>query len=134
MEELKKSFGEIFREQKGVLSSMAILLILSLALLVFSVVTLSPGASVVKVGYGDIGRYQGGEWSSMTNSGGYQDGSWMEMLAFPVLALVFGLLHNVLIVKVYGKRGSGMAILLAIISIMLVIGAFLVLVRLLGEG
>ena len=134
MKELKKSFGEIFREQKGVLTGMAILLILSLALLVFSVVTLSPGASVVKVGYGDIGRYQGGEWSSMTNSGGYQDGSWMEMLAFPALALIFGILHNILVVKIYEKRGSGMAILFAGVSIMLVIGAILVLIRLLGEG
>lgn len=134
MNELKESFGEIFRKQKGVLTGMAILMILSLALLVFSVVTLSPSASVVKVAYGDIGRYQGGEWSSMTNSGGYQDGSWLEMLAFPALAVIFGVLHNFLIVKVYQKRGAGLAMLFAMMSILLVLGAFLVLIRLLGEG
>lgn len=134
MKELKESFGEIFRKQKGILTVMAILLVLSLALFVLSVVTLSPGASVVKVGYGDIGRYQGGEWASMSNSGGYHDGSWMEMLAFPVLALIFGILHNILVVKIYQKRGVGLAMVFGMVSIILVIGAFLVLIRLLGEG
>ena len=89
---------------------------------------------MVKVSYGDIGRYQGGEWSSMSNSGGYHDGSWMNMFAFPLLALVFGGLHNLLAVKLYGKRGVAMAKVLVAISIGLVIFTFVVLARLLGEG
>ena len=70
----------------------------------------------------------------MSNSGGYHDGSWMEMLAFPVLALIFGILHNILVVKIYQKRGVGLAMVFGMVSIILVIGAFLVLIRLLGEG
>ena len=73
---------------------MIILLVLGLTLFVYSLLCLQPNASVVKVGYGDIGRYQGGEWSSMINAGGYRDGSWMQMLAFPILALIFGVLHK----------------------------------------
>ena len=134
MKEFKESFGEIVHKHRGVLVGMVVLLLLSTGLLIFSLVTLQLGASVVKVGYGDIGRYQGGEWTSMSNSGGYHDGSWTEMLAFPVLSVVFGILHNLIVVKLYQKRGAGVAALLLSISILLVMGAFLVLVRLLGEG
>ena len=131
---MKENLKKIASEHKGLMAGMIVLAVLALGLLVFSVVTLQPGASVVKVGYGDIGRYQGGEWSSMSNSGGYHDGSWAEMLAFPALAVIFGVLHNLIIVKIFEKRGAGLAMLFMLISVMLVLGAWLVLIRLLGEG
>lgn len=134
MKEFKENFGRIAKEQKALFAAMIVLAVLALVLLIFSLVSLQPGSSVVKVGYGDIGRYQGGEWSSMSNSGGYHDGSWMEMLAFPLLALIFGVLHNFINVKLYEKRGAGYAMLFCLVSILLVLGAFLVLIRLLGEG
>ena len=134
MNELKENWGEIKQHERRLLAMMIFLTLLAVALLVFSLVSLKPGSPVVKVSYGDIGRYQGGEWSSMSNAGGYHDGSWLNMLAFPVLAVVFGFFHNVLVVKLYGKRGVGMAKTLAMISIGLLILAFVVLFRLLGEG
>ena len=111
-----------------------VLLLFSLILFVFSILHLNPSSSVVKVSYGDIGRYQGGEWSSMSNSGGYHDGSWMEMLAFPVIAIVFGGLHNLIVVKLYERRGAALAVVFTVVSIFLVLLTFLVLVRLLGEA
>lgn len=113
---------------------MILMVVLSVVLLIFSLFTLKPSASVVKVGYGDIGRYQGGEWSSMTNAGGYHDGSFLEMLAYPVLAILFGVIHNILITKVWEKRGSGLARALAYVTLMLILVTFVVLIRLLGEG
>lgn len=134
MKKFKESFKEIIHEHRGILVLMIALGVLSLGLLVFSLVTLHPGSSVVKVGYGDIGRYQGGEWASMSNSGGYHDGNWMEMLVFPVLAIIFGILHNLIAVKIFEKRGAGIAGLFMMISIIMVLGTLLVLIRLLGEG
>ena len=134
MKDLSENLKKIYTGEKPLLVLMAILLVTSIALLIFSIVNLKPGATVVKVGYGDIGRYQGGEWSSMANSGGYYDASWTEMLAFPALALIFGLLHNLLAVKLYSKKGAGVAQVFVIYSICLALAIFVVLSRLLGEG
>ena len=79
-----------------------------------------PSASVVKIGYGDIG--------------GYRDGTWTEMLAFPLLAIVFGVLHNFIAIRIYKKRGAGMTKFFLVATTTLIIGAFIVLIRLLREG
>ena len=131
---LKEALRKIYEEEKGLLVGMAVLLVVAMALLIFSLVNLRAGAALVKVGYGDIGRYQGGEWSSMMNAGGYHDGTWMEMFAYPILALIFGVFNNLLAVKVYEKKGAGMAKMLVWFSVGLVIATFILLVRLLGEG
>ena len=74
----------------------------------------------VKVGYGDIG--------------GYRDGAWADMLAFPLFAIIFGILHNLLAVRIFHKRGGGMTKFFLISTTTLILGAFLVQVRLLGEA
>ena len=134
MNELKENWQEIKSKHRRLLAWMIISMLLAVFLLIFSLVTLRPNSSVVKVSYGDIGRYQGGEWSSMSNAGGYHDGSWMNMFAFPILAIVFGFVHNVLAIKLYGKRGVAMAKVLVAVTIGLTIMSFVVLARLLGEG
>lgn len=109
-------------------------MLLAIGVMIFGLISLKPEASVVKVGYGDIGRYQGGEWSSMANSGGYQDGSWVNMIAYPVLALVIGLLHNVIAIQMYKRKGAGVAKVFIMVSIGVLISILVVLRRLLGEG
>ena len=94
--------------------------LLSIGLLIFSILNLNPNGAVVKVGYGDIG--------------GYRDGTWAEMLTFPILAIIFGILHNLLALRIFHKRGSGMAKFFLITTTMLIAGTLLVLIRLLGEG
>lgn len=134
MKEFKETVGEIIKNDKKLLVAMGFLALLALILMIFSLVNLKPDASVVKVGYGDIGRYQGGDWSSMANSGGYQDGGWMNMLTYPILALVLGVLHNIIAVLLYRRKGEGAAKMFVVASIILVIGTWVVLRRLLGEG
>ena len=75
---------------------------------------------MVKIGYGDIG--------------GYRDGSWTDLIAFPILAIVFGVLHSLIAVKIYHRRGAGMTKFFLITSSMLILGSFIVLIRLLKEG
>ena len=94
--------------------------VVSIALFVFSIIRLNPNSAVVKIGYGDIG--------------GYRDGAWTDMLAFPILALVFGILHGLIAVKIYHRRGAGVTKFFLITTSMLIIGTFIVLTRLLKEG
>lgn len=124
---LASTWKEIARKQKPLMIAMIVLLVVSAILLVFSLTTLRPQNTVVIVGYGDV--Y--GEIAGL--SGGYRRDSWMNMLAFPALALIYGLLHNVMIMKVYRKYGRDTAMMVAVASILLVIGTFVIIFRLLGE-
>ena len=115
---IKADFVEICHTQRGILANMIINLLLSLVLLIFALVNLNPNSTVIKIGYGDIG--------------GYRDGTWENMLVFPVLAVIFGIFHNFLALKIYHKRGSGMAKFFLLTTTALIAGTFLVLLRLLG--
>lgn len=120
MKTFKEDFIAIYQSERGLLILMILNLLISIGLLVFSIVSLNPSGSVVKIGYGDIG--------------GYRDGTWFDMLAFSLLAIIFGVLHNLLTLRIFHKRGSGMAKFFLITTTALILGTILVLVRLLGEG
>lgn len=120
MKYLKEDFIKIYQNERGLLIFMILNLLLSLALIIFSCVQLNPNSAVIKIGYGDIG--------------GYRDGAWFELLSFTLLGVIFGFLHNLLAIKIFHKRGSGMAKLFLIVTTVLILGSFLVLNRLLGEG
>ena len=120
MKEFKKTLTKIYQEERGIVVVMIFNIVLSIVLLIFSLIKLNPNTAVVKIGYGDIG--------------GYRDGTWLDMLAFPLLAILFGFLHNLLALKIFKKRGAGMAKFFLIITTILIMGSFLVLLRLLGES
>lgn len=134
MKDFKEVMGGIMKGEKGLFWMMVLMMILAIGVMIFGLVSLRPEASVVKVGYGDIGRYQGGEWSSMANSGGYQDGSWINMLAYPILAFAIGILHNAIAIQMYKRKGAGVTKVFMLVSIGILIAILLVLRRLLGEG
>jgi len=119
MKNIKEDFLKIYQTERGLLLLMVFNTFASLALLIFSIVTLNPEAPVVKIGYGDIG--------------GYRDGTWISLLAFPILAIVFGFFHNILTLRIFHKRGAGMAKFFLITTSCLIFGTALVLIRLLGE-
>lgn len=118
---------EVCRKQKSVMIAMIILAVMSAVLLIFSLTTLRPQNTVVIVGYGDV--Y--GEIAGI--SGGYRRDSWMNMLAFPTLALLYGIVHNLLVLRVYRKYGKDVAVVLAVATMLLIVGTFVVIFRLLGE-
>lgn len=120
MDNFKEDFVKIYQTERGILILMILNFLLSVGLLIFSIITLNPNASVVKTGYGDIG--------------GYRDGTWASLLAFPILALNFGILHSLLTLRIFRKRGGGMAKFFLIATTCLLLGTLLVLIRLLGEG
>ena len=120
MQSLKEDFIKIFQTDRGAIAVMVFNFLFSLSLIIFAIVNLNPSSAVLKVGYGDIG--------------GYRDGTWVDMLAYPLLAIIFGVLHAFLAVRIFHKRGSVMAKFFLLITTMLIAGAYLVLVRTLGEG
>lgn len=120
MKNFKEDLIKVYHSERGILLTMLLNLVLSIGLLVFSIISLNPNSAVVKIGYGDIG--------------GYRDGTWENMLAFPLLAIIFGILHNLLALRIFHKRGSGMAKFFLITTTGLITGTFVVLIRLLGEG
>ena len=119
MKTFKEDFIKIYQTERGLLVFMILNFLLSLGLLIFSIISLNPNAAVVKVGYGDIG--------------GYRDGTWTSLIAFPILALIYGIFHNILTVRIFHKRGSGMAKFFLITTTFLILATALVLSRLLGE-
>ena len=134
MKDLAKDLKEVYVKHRTMFTLMVVVTIFSIILFIYSIVNLHPNASVVKVSYGDIGRYQGGEWSSMSNSGGYHDGPWQTMLVYPMFALLFGILHNVIALRIFRKKGDKIANIFLAITIALILFATLILWRLLGEG
>lgn len=121
------TWREICRKQKPLMAAMIVLAVASAILLIFALVTLHPQNTVVIVGYGDV--Y--GEIAGL--SGGYRRDSWLNMLAFPLLAVLFGVVHNFLTLRVYRKYGRNTALMVVYTSLLLVVGTFVVLLRLLGE-
>ncbi len=133
MNKLFNGVKKIYSENRWLFLLLVILVLSGLIFLIHTLIHLTPEAAVVKTGYSDIGSYQGGEWTEMQAAGGYRDGNWMNMLSFSILAVILGLVHPFLAIKLYKKRGSGMAIILTAISILLVILAWVIYGRLLGE-
>ena len=120
MKTFKEDFIALYRNDRIAIILLFFNLLLSIGLAIFAIVNLNPNTAVVKVGYGDIG--------------GYRDGAWYDLLAFPLLALIFGVLHGFLALRVFHKRGSAMAKFFLFVTTGLIIGTLLVLIRLLGEG
>lgn len=134
MKNFRKYIAEIYKEHKGLLILMSLLFLMSLVFFVFSLASLSPSSAIVKVGYGDIGSFAGDDLTGMRLAGGYRDGGWGNMLTFSFLSVIVGVLHNMIAIKIYKRRGEGIAKAFVIISMSIIIGAFIVLMRLLSEG
>ena len=124
---LGEFWREICHQQKTLMIAMIALAVLSVVLLIFALTTLRPQNTVVIVGYGDV--Y--GEIAGM--SGGYRRDSWLNMLAFPILAVLYGFVHNLLTLRVYRKYGRDAALVMVVATMLMIVGTFVVLLRLLGE-
>lgn len=111
---------QIYRQEKLMLVLIFLNFLGSAALLIVGITNLNPDRAFVKISYGDIG--------------GYQNGSWTEMLVFPILAIIFGIFHNFIALRIYEKRGAGMTKFFLLATTTLILGSFIVLFRLTGEG
>lgn len=115
IEDIKK----LYRTERLTLIMVILNFLASIALFVFSIIKLNPDSAVVKIGYGDIG--------------GYRNGSWADMLTFPVLAIILGVFHTLIALRIFEKRGAGMTKFFLVATATLIFGAFVLLLRLTGE-
>ena len=120
MSSFKKLLFTIFKEQRGLFILMTLNFILGLVVFIYSVFTLRFESTAVKIGYGDIG--------------GYRDGAWTEMIMYPVLAILLGVLSAFLGMRIFERHGGNSAKLFIGISMCLIVWTFITLLRLLGEG
>lgn len=120
MKTIKEDFIELYRNERGIILLMIFNFFIAAGVCVFSIVKLNPNSPVVKIGYGDIG--------------GYRDGSWFDMFAFPLFTIIFGIFHTLLATRIYHHRGGGMAKFFLLVTTCLIFGTLLVLIRLLKEG
>ena len=117
MKDLVTDFKQIYNEERFMFILMIFNTILSVILLIISLVNLNPSSAVVKVGYGDLD--------------GYRSGSWIDLLAFPIFAIILGIFHNLIAARIFKKRGAGMTKFFLIATTALIVGAGIVLFRLL---
>lgn len=133
MKDIGAGFKKIFREEKGLLVMMLVLFVMGVVLILHTLFHFKAGGTTMYIGYSDIGEFTGGDPLSLWSSGGYRTGGWAEMAVFPILGLILGVLHNLLAVQIFKRRGKGFAMAVVIISMMIAAGAFVLLLRLLGE-
>ncbi len=131
---MKEAIGDIYKNHRKLFIAMVVLFVLSLGLLVFSLLNLKISSTTTHTGYSDIGSYQGGDYEETQGSSGYVSGRWMDMLTFPILAVIFGVMHNLIAIRLYKRRGAASAGAFVTISIMVLISAILVLWRLAQES
>lgn len=115
---LKSMWKVVRRQQRGLMLAMIGLAVMSVILLGLDLINLRPQNMQIYFGYSDIDSYQ--------------KGSWTNMLTFGVLAVVFGLLHNLLALKVFQKYGKDSAMVVVVGTMLLVVLTFVMFFRVLG--
>lgn len=120
MNTFKEDLITIYKTDRSTIALMILSFLISVGLFIFSIININPNSTVVKTSYSDI-------------IGGYHDGTWTDMIAFPILIAIFGILHNFIALRIFHKRGSGMTKFFLVTTIALLIGTLIVMVRLLGE-
>lgn len=121
MKELISDFKSIYRNDRRVLTVMAVLLLMGVVLFMLPIMSLNPAVSKTWVMYSDIG-------------GGYAEGSWWYLLSFSVLAILMSIGHCMIGAKLYAKRGASVALMFLMVSIVIVLMAIAYLLKILGRG
>ncbi|MBQ8992473.1 hypothetical protein IJ103_02225 [Candidatus Saccharibacteria bacterium] len=131
---MKETIADIYRNHRRLFVLMVVLTVLAGFLLIFGLLNLKVSNTTMHVGYSDIGSYQGGDIDETRGSSGYVSGRWVDMLTFPILAVVLGVMHNLIAMKLYKKRGEASAVAFVVISIVVLAVGALVLWRLTQES
>ncbi|MBR3204700.1 hypothetical protein IKF81_03390 [Candidatus Saccharibacteria bacterium] len=133
MKEIGNGFKKIFKNDKDLLLLMLVLFVFGIVIGTHAILNFKVGGTTMYIGYSDIGEFSGGEFMSLWNSGGYRTGGWVDVAIFPVLGLILGVFHNLFAIQIYNRKNKGFAVLFVLLSILICIGAFVLLLRILGE-
>ena len=132
MREIGRGIKRIAKEERGLLAQLIVLFLMGGELILHTLLHFKSGTSIY-IGYSDIGKFSGGELSSLWNSGGYRTGGWLDMAVFLVMGVVLGVMHNLMAIRIMNRREKGYAQTFIVMSMIIWAISFLVLMRLLGE-
>ena len=121
MKELAEDFKTIWKKDKSLFWWIAVQFLTALVLFVLPIINLNPNRPKVYMRYSDI-------------SNGYSSSYWWYLISFSVLAVAFGIGHNLLSVKLHMKRGKDLARLFLGISIGITVIAIRFLLSIIGES
>lgn len=120
-DELLADFKLVLRKKRDVFAMMIILCLMNIPLFIAPIVTLDGSLPKMKVRFSDIYIRV------------FSQEVWYYMLAFSLLAVVLGLGHNLIALRLTKKRGAAVAKLFLGASIMVTVFAFAFLMRILTE-
>lgn len=119
MESFKTSFKNIIKD-KPLFISMIFLFLSSVFLIVISIIGMDPGATKWYIRCLNV------------NVPDCNPGRWSYSFVFLAAGLLFGILHNILAVKLFNKKSSLAAKWLVFISLFLVVFTIFVAMKVLG--
>lgn len=120
-DELLADFKLVLRKKRDVFAMMIVLCLMNIPLFIAPIVTLDSSLPKMKVRFSDI-------YTRV-----FSQEVWYYMLAFSLLAVVLGLGHNLIALRLTKKRGAAVAKLFLGASIMVTVFAFAFLMRILTE-
>jgi hypothetical protein len=97
MKDIITGIKEIAKNDHKVLIGIILVLLSSSVFIVMSLTNVKPSNLQVVFRYASLGE-------------NYYNSAWYYLYTFPFLGVVLGLLHNLLTVKVYTKKGSTVAL------------------------
>lgn len=133
MKDVGAGLKKIFTEERGLFVMMLVLLVMGAELILHTLLHFKTGGTTMYLEYSDIGEFTNGDPLSLWSSGGYRTGGWGEMIVFPILGVILGILHNLFAIQAFRRQGKGFAMAVVIISMVIAVGAFVLLMRLIGE-
>ncbi len=120
-DELLADFKLVLRKKRDVFAMMIVLCLMNIPLFIAPIVTLDSSLPKMKVRFSDI-------YTRV-----FSQEVWYYMLAFSLLAVVLGLGHNLIALRLTKKRGPAVAKLFLGASMMVTVFAFAFLMRILTE-
>lgn len=120
-DELLADFKLVLRKKRDVFAMMIVLCLMNIPLFIAPIVTLDSSLPKMKVRFSDI-------YTRV-----FSQEVWYYMLAFSLLAVVLGLGHNLIALRLTKKRGAAVAKLFLGASMMVTVFAFAFLMRILTE-
>lgn len=130
MKKIREIISLIFREDRNFLLMLVLLILMGVVFFVVSMTALKPNMAVVKIGYSDIGNMIGGD--GVVGGAGYRDGSWTENLGFIVFGFLISVMHVLISLGLYKKRGPMMARGFVLVSMGILMVGFLILLKIKG--
>jgi|GEM_PF-2553742 len=117
MKEILTSFKDLASNNRKLLVAMIFLFVASVVFVVIAIINIQPSNIQIPVRQtGHLGD-------------GFYFAHWYYLYTFPFLGIVFGVLHNILAAKIYGKKGAQIAAIFVAVTFVLLLVTVITMAR-----